>query len=104
AKKAQAAGDIDAAFLSRYDRIVAVTKLITMPDQEKSMYPIFKVELERFVRDVIGEEFDGESPVGIGQMATALAYAIIDLQIYLETLDSRQERYDKFVKSFDQEK
>jgi hypothetical protein len=37
-------------------------------------------------------------------MADALAFAIIDLQIYLETLDGRQSRYDKFVKSFNPEK
>ena len=100
AKKAKAAGDIDAAFLSRYARMVTVTKLITMPDPEKTAYPVFKAELERFVMDIIGEEFEGENLDGIVQMADALAYAIVDLQIYLDTLDSRQERYKKFMKSF----
>ncbi len=104
AKKAKGAGDIDAAFLSRYARMVTVTKLITMPVTETTAYPVFKAELERFVMDVIGEEFEGENRDGIVQMADALAYAIIDLQIYLDTLDSRQERYNKFMKSFNPEK
>jgi len=104
AKKARAAGDIDAVFLSRYNRMVAVTKLITMQDPEKTTVPIFKAELERFVMDVIGEELNAEGAVGIGQMANALAFAIVDLQIYLDTLDSRQQRYDNFVKNFSPDK
>lgn len=100
AKNARAAGDVDAAFLSRYNRLVAVTKLITMKGPDKTAVPVFMAELERFVMDVLGEELKGEGSVGIGQMADALAYAVIDLQIYLDTLDSRRDRYDKFVKSF----
>lgn len=100
AKKARTAGDIDAPFLARYNRLVAVTKLITMQSTDKTAIPVFKTELERFVMDVLGEEMKGEGAVGIGQMAEALAYAVIDLQIYLDTLDSRQARYDKFVKGF----
>jgi len=104
AKKAKEAGDIDAPFLSRYNRLVAVTKLITMKGPDKTAVPVFKAELERFVMDVLGEELKGEGSVGIGQMADALAYAVIDLQIYLDTLDSRKDRYDKFVKSFSPDK
>jgi len=104
AKKAKTAGDIDAPFLARYNRLVAVTKLITMESSDKTAVPVFKAELERFVMDVLGVELKGEGAVGIGQMADALAYAVIDLQIYLDTLDSRQARYDKFVKGFDDPK
>jgi hypothetical protein len=100
AKKAKTAGDIDAPFLARYNRLVAVTKLITMQNADKTAVPVFKAELERFIMDVLGVELKGEGAVGIGQMADALAYAIIDLQIYLDTLDGRQARYDKLVKSF----
>jgi len=99
AKKARAAGEIDAPFLARYNRLVAVTKLITMQNTDKTAIPVFKAELERFVMDVLGEELKGEGAVGIGQMADALAYAVIDLQIYLDTQDGRKSRYDKFVKS-----
>lgn len=99
ANKARAAGEIDAPFLSRYNRLVAVTKLITMQNTDKTAVPVFKAELERFVMDVLGEEMKGEGAVGIGQMADALAYAVIDLQIYLDTQDGRKSRYDKFVKS-----
>jgi len=100
AKKARAAGEIDAPFLARYYRLVAVTKLITMQSADKTAVPVFKAELERFVMDVLGEELKGEGAVGIGQMADALAYAVIDLQIYLDTQDGRKARYDKFVKGF----
>jgi hypothetical protein len=99
ATKARAAGEIDAPFLARYNRLVAVTKLITMHNTDKTAIPVFKAELERFVMDVLGEELKGEGGVGIGQMADALAYAVIDLQIYLDTQDGRKSRYDKFVKS-----
>ncbi len=100
AKKAKTADDIDAPFLARYNRLVAVTKLITMQNADKAAVPVFKAELERFIMDVLGVELKGEGAVGIGQMADALAYAIIDLQIYLDTLDGRRARYDKLVKSF----
>jgi len=102
AKKAKAAGDIDAPFLARYSRVIAVTKLITTETKDKTSVPVYiKTELERFVMEVLGEEMKGDGQVGIGQMADALAYAIIDLQIYLDTVDSRKSRYDKFVKGFD---
>ena len=100
AKKAKAAGDIDAVFLARYARIIAVTKLITLKDPEKAIAPILNAELGRFVMDVLGEDFETEGPIAIGQMANAIAFAIVDLQIYLDTLESRQERYDKFNKKF----
>jgi hypothetical protein len=100
AKKAKAAGDIDAVFLSRYSRMIAMTKLITMKDPEKTIAPVLNAELARFVMDVLGEEPKPEGPGAIGQIANALAFAIVDLQIYLDTLNSRQERYDKFVRNF----
>jgi hypothetical protein len=101
AKRARAAGDIDAVFLARYARLIAVTKLITLKDPEKTIAPILNVELGRFVMDILGEELKPDGPGAIGQMANAMAFAIVDLQIYLDTLGSRQERYDKFVKKFD---
>ncbi|MCX6565732.1 MAG: hypothetical protein NTW38_04810 [Candidatus Aminicenantes bacterium] len=105
AKKARTAGDIDAVFLSRYNRLVAVTKLVTLKDPEKTIAPILHAELGRFVMDVLGEELKTEGPPeAIVQTANALAFAIVDLQIYLDTLDSRQQRYDKFVKSLNPEK
>lgn len=104
AKKALTSGDVDKVFFARYNRLIAITKLITIKDPGKTAYPIFEYELQRFVMDTIGEKMQGEGPQGIGQMADALAFAIIDLQIYLETLDGRQSRYDKFVKSFNPEK
>jgi hypothetical protein len=34
-------------------------------------------------------------------MANSMAFAVIDLQMYLDTLDSLPERYDTFVKKCD---
>jgi len=104
AKKALDSGDIDKVFFARYNKLIAITKLITIKDPGKTAYPIFEFELQRFIMDTIGEKMQGEGPQGIGQMADALAFAIIDLQIYLDTLDGRQARYDKFVKSIVPEK
>jgi hypothetical protein len=101
AKKAKIAGDIDTVFLARYSRIVAITKLVLLKDPEKMLAPILDTELDRFIRDTLGEEMKKEGPGAIAQLANALAFSIVDLQVYLDTLDSRQERYDKFVKKFD---
>ncbi len=103
AKKARASGEIDAPFYARYHRLVSVTKLIIT--EPVSQAPVFvKAELERFIMDGLGEEMKGEGPGSIGQVAEALAYAVIDLQIYLDTLDNRKALYDKFVKGFSPEK
>jgi hypothetical protein len=101
AKKARTAGDIDAVFMSRYTRLLAMTKLLTMKDPEKMISPVLNAERSRYVMEILGEEPKPEGPGALGQMANTLAFAIVDLQIYLDTRDSRQERYDRFVKNFD---
>jgi hypothetical protein len=101
AKRAKAAGDIDKVFLSRYARLIAITKLITLKDPEKTIAPVLNAELGRFVMDILGEEMKPDGPGALGQMANAMAFAIVDLQIYLDTLESRQERYDRFVRKFE---
>jgi hypothetical protein len=100
AKKAKTGGDIDAIFFARYSRLIGMTKLILFKDPEQVIAPFLNGEIGRFVRDTLGEELKTEGPAAIGQMANAMAFAIIDLQIYLDTLDSRQQRYDKFVGNF----
>lgn len=98
AKKSKAAGEIDAVYYARYTRMIGITKLIMLKDPQKAIEAFINNELSRFVMENVGEELKTEGPGAIGQMANAMAFAIVDLQIYLDTLDSRQARYDKFVK------
>ncbi len=78
--------------------MIGITKLIMLKDPQKAIEAFINNELSRFVMENVGEELKTEGPGAIGQMANAMAFAIVDLQIYLDTLDSRQARYDKFVK------
>lgn len=93
AKKAKEAGDIDLVFYSRFARILAITKLLVQPDQGNILIPIIDRELGDFLLDVMGEEsvaYKAGGGSAIGQVANALSEEIVNLQIYLDTLDGRK--------------
>jgi hypothetical protein len=90
ARKAREKGEIDLYFLSWYQRILAMTKLFIAPDPGMLLKPVIDRELADFLMDTLGEEpAAGSGPAAIGQVAKALATEIINLQIYLDTLDKR---------------
>ena len=97
AKRLRSDGGIDAVFYARFSRFLAVNKLFFVPDPENMLQPIIEPELARFVMDKLGEDY---KPGAIGQVASALAESVLDLQIYLDTKDKRKKMMDDFVRKF----
>jgi hypothetical protein len=93
AKKAKEAGDVNFVFYSRYSRLLAMTKLLVQPDKGNILMPVIDREVTDFLLDITGEEpiaYKAGGPPALGQVANALAEEIINLQIYLDTLDKRE--------------
>lgn len=93
AKKAKEAGEINLVFYSRYARILAITKLLVQPYQGNILIPVIDREVTDFLLDITGEEpiaYKSGGPPAVGQVANALAEEIVNLQIYLDTLDKRE--------------
>jgi hypothetical protein len=94
AKKAREAKTIDPVFFRRFNRMLAVTKLVATPDSSGVLGPVIEQVLGDFVLDKLGlqgfREEGGKGPKAINWVAQALASEIIDLQIYLDTLGQRQ--------------
>ncbi|MCX6570852.1 MAG: hypothetical protein NT006_05440 [Candidatus Aminicenantes bacterium] len=91
AKKAKEAGEINLVFYAHYARILALTKLIVNPDPGNLLMPVIDREIADFLKDVTGEDVIARTgSVAIGQMANALAEELINLQIYLDTLEKRE--------------
>jgi len=91
ANKAREAKAIDPVFFLRFNRMLAVTKLVIVPDPGGILAPVIEVVLGAFVQDMTGRSFrEGKGPEAVNMVANALAQEIINLQIYLDTLDRRQ--------------
>lgn len=94
AKKAREAKTIDPVFFRRFNRMLAVTKLVATPDESAVLGPVIEQALGDFVLDKLGlpgfREEGGKGPKAINWIAQALASEIIDLQIYLDTFGQRQ--------------
>lgn len=90
-KKARETGGIDTVFYARLSRVLAVTKLVITPDPGGMLGPVINRELFFFVHDITGEDFKGgEGAAAINQVANAMAEEILNLQIYLDTKDTRE--------------
>ncbi|MGB7294636.1 MAG: hypothetical protein WBC70_03535 [Candidatus Aminicenantales bacterium] len=90
-RKAREAGEIDPVFNARLSRILAVTKLVIVPDPGGMLGPVINRELLFFVHDITGEDFEKEGgAAAINQVANAIAEEILNLQIYLDTKDKRE--------------
>jgi hypothetical protein len=94
AKKAREARTIDPVFFRRFNRMLAVTKLVATPDSSGVFAPVIEQVLGDFVLDKLGlpgfREEGGKGPKAVNWVAQALASEIIDLQIYLDTFGQRQ--------------
>ena len=89
-RKAREGGDIDAVFYGRMARVLALTKLVIVPDPGRILEPVINREMLFFVHDITGEDLNREGgPAVIGQVANAIAEEILNLQIYLDTKDKR---------------
>ena len=96
ATKAREAKAIDPVFFLRFNRMLAVTKLVIVPDPGGILAPVIEGVLGAFVQDMTGRSFrEGKGPEAINMVANALAQEIITLQIYLDTADRRQALQEK---------
>jgi hypothetical protein len=91
AKGAKEKAEINLVFYTRFSRLLAMTKLFVKPDPGNILRPIIDREAANFVKDITGEDLitSGGAPA-IGQVANALAEEIVNLQIYLDSLDKRE--------------
>ena len=89
-KTAKEKGEIDQVFYAHFSRILAMTELFVKPDPGNILKPGIDPIAADFVRDITGEDLitSGGAPA-IGQVANAMAEEIVNLQIYLDTLDKR---------------
>jgi len=99
ANKAREAKTIDLVFFSRFNRMLAITKLVATPDSGGILAPFIDMILSDFVQQKLGHsgfrDEGGKGPKAINYVATALSEEIIDLQIYLDTLGRRHELQKK---------
>lgn len=99
--KAKTQGEIDDIFYSRFARLMAVTKLVIVPDAGHILKPIIERETRRFVEDILGEEAAAAPELGIGTLAESITQELLNLQIYLDTKDQRKKMMEEFYKKFD---
>ena len=100
AKKAKEQQQIDRVFFNRYARLLAIIKLVMAPDPGGILGPIVDRELGRFVAEVVGDDWKGSGAAAVGQVADAIAYEIIDLQMYLDNLEKREKLRTDWDKKF----
>lgn len=90
-RKARETDEIDAVFYARLSRVLALTKLVIVPDPGRILGYVIDREMLFFVHDITGEELNREGgPAAINQVANAIAEEILNLQIYLDTKDKRE--------------
>ncbi len=88
---------IDYRFFDRYNKLLAVTRLIILPDDDRILGPIVDESIWQFIRDKTGdisafhEDWIKGGPKAVNLVAKALAAELIDLQLYLDTLPRRAE-------------
>jgi hypothetical protein len=98
AKKAKNDGTIDLVFYKRFTRLLAVFKLSIIPDPQIILGPIVNKQISKFIEDITGEErVEGK---GIGPFANAIAEELINLRLYLDTQQQREELMKKFLGEF----
>jgi len=91
ARKDKDAGTITPVFFARFNRLLAVTKLIMAPDKGGILVPVIERTMADFVADMTGESLGEKGgPEAIGAVANALAEEIVNLELYLDTLDKRE--------------
>jgi hypothetical protein len=101
ASQARQKNQIDQVFFSRYKRMLAVSGLTMIPSGEV-FSDILDQELGRFVKDILGEEFDGSNPKRsrIGLIAYALSEEILNLHLYLDDIEAKEKLRKSFEGKF----
>jgi hypothetical protein len=100
AKHSRETNTVDGVFFRRFNRMLAVTKLVAVPDSTGILAPVIEDVLSDFVQDMLGHsgfrESGGKGPKAINFVAMALREEIINLQLYLDTMREREALQKKF--------
>jgi hypothetical protein len=91
AKKAKDQEQIDPVFFNRYNRLLMVMKLLLVEDEEGILRPVVEREVGDFVWDVEGIKLDGSGKKNIGYVSEAIADELINLHLYLDNIEKKQE-------------
>ena len=98
ARAAKEQEKIDAHFFKRYNRILLIIKLAIIEksyDSQGIMDDLILQKINEFAEDVTGLKENAQHR-GIAVVAAALAEEMLNLQIYLEGIDRKQELMNKF--------
>jgi hypothetical protein len=91
AKEAKSRSQIDSVFYRRYRYLLAIIKMTVRPDPGGILLTVIDCELGQFVGSVLGEELKGSGPGAMSQVLNAIAYEIVDLQMYMDNLEAREK-------------
>jgi len=99
ANQARQKNQIDQVFFARYKRLLSISELASIPSAE-ILADIIEEEVGRFVKDILGEDFNSANPVQskIGLVAYAISEEILNLHLYLDDIEAK----DKLRKSFEE--
>jgi hypothetical protein len=88
-KKAMTEKNLDPVFFHRFTRLLMVTKLTIVEDQQGVFAGLIDQEVGAFVKDIRGVEAEVTGKKAIGVVADAIAQAVLELHIYLDTKKHR---------------
>lgn len=92
ANAALEAGVIDKIFYNRYQRMLTIFKLVTMPIIRNEMLKnLFMEAFAEFVWDTTYERWAWEDKDAIAKMAAAMEEEYVQMMTYLDTRQKRQE-------------
>ncbi len=99
AQLALKAGVIDKIFYNRYERMLTIYKLVTMPIIRNEMLKsLFMKAFEEFIWDTTYETWKWEDKDSIAKMAAAMEEEFVQMKIYLDTHQKREELKKKIGK------
>lgn len=91
AKKARDREQIDPVFFNRYNRLLMVMKLLLVEDEEGILRLVIEREVGDFVWDVEGIKLDSSGKKVIGFVSQAIADELVNLHMYLNNIEKKQE-------------
>lgn len=97
AKKAKEQEQIDPVFFNRYNRLLMVMKLFLVEDEEGILRPVIEREIGEFVWDVEGIKLDSSGKKVIGFFSQAIADELVNLHLYLDNIEKKQELRKKLM-------
>jgi hypothetical protein len=92
---------IDSVFYRRYKRILEILKLAIMDfsqDLEGILNDLIARQMQSFIYDITGENGDLSQTKsrGLGAVAKAVSFELLNLHIYLDTKDNRPDLVKKY--------